>query len=92
MKAKLIKTGEVVEVYRTATGWASENPNFIRVFEESELDFDYCEWEIFRREIAKEALCVMISGGYGRGREKEQASLAVRYANELIKALREESK
>lgn len=92
MKAKLINTGEVVEVHKTTTGWASDNLNTTRFFNESELDFDYREWEIFRREIAKEALCVMISGGYGRGREKEQASLAVRYANELIEALKEEQK
>lgn len=77
MKARVIKTGEIVEVYRNATGWASENLNKIRFFEESELDFDYCEWEAFRREAVKEALCAMISGGYSRGREKEQASLAV---------------
>jgi hypothetical protein len=92
MQAKVIKTGEVVEVYKTTTGWVSETLNKIRFFEGAELDFDYREWEIFRREMAKEALCVMISGGYGSGREKEQASLAVRYADELIKSLKEESK
>ena len=61
---------------------------FLNPYEQYEED---CyDWANFRREAAKEALCVMISGGYGRGREKEQASLAVRYANELIEALKEE--
>ena len=91
MRAKVIKTGEVVEVHKTTTGWASENLNFIRVFEESELDFDYHEWEIFRREVAKDILCAMVGGAYGRGREEEQAHLAVQYADELIKQLKEKS-
>lgn len=54
MKAKVIKTGEVLEVYPTPTGWASGNLNVTRFFKESDLDFDYCEWEVFRREAAKD--------------------------------------
>ena len=92
MKAKVIKTGEVVEVHKTTTGWASDNLNTTRFFNESELDFDYRKWEDFRMEAAKDILCTMVGGGYGRGREKGQAALAVQYANELIEALREEKK
>ena len=46
--------------------------------------------EKFRREAAKDILCSMVRGGYGRGREKEQAKLAVAYADELIKRLWED--
>ena len=49
-------------------------------------------WDEYRREVAKDILCAMVGGGYGRGREEEQAHLAVQYADELIKALREEKK
>lgn len=49
-------------------------------------------WDEYRREVAKDILCTMVGGGYSRGREEEQAHLAVQYANELIKALKEERK
>lgn len=51
---------------------------------------DAPDWEKFRREAAKDILCSMVRGGYGRGREKEQAKLAVAYADELIKRLWED--
>ena len=44
----------------------------------------------FRREAAKDILCAMVSGGYGRGRESEHAYLAIKYADELIKHLKQE--
>ena len=53
---------------------------------------DTPDWEKFRREAAKDILCSMVRGGYGRGREKEQAKLAVAYADELIKRLWEDRK
>ncbi len=53
---------------------------------------DTTDWAAFRREAAKDILCAMVSGGYGRGREREQAQLAVMYADELIKQLKEEDK
>ena len=45
-------------------------------------------WDEYRREVAKGILCSMVSGGYGSGREIEQTKLAVQYANELIKQLK----
>lgn len=89
MKAKLINTGEVVEVYRTVAGWVSENQNKIRVFEESELDFDYCEWEAFRREAAKEILCALII--HCSLPREDGARIAIEYADELIKQLKDKS-
>lgn len=52
-------------------------------------DLDNCDWSAFRREVAKDILCEMVSGGYSKGREEAQASLAVDYADELIKQLKE---
>jgi len=48
------------------------------------------DWSSFRREAAKDILCAMVSGGYGRGRESEHAYLAIKYADELIKHLKQE--
>ena len=45
-------------------------------------------WDEYRREVAKDILCSMVSGGYRSGREVEQTKLAVQYANELIKQLK----
>ena len=91
MKAKVIKTGEVVEVHKTTAGWASGDLNHTRFFKESDLDFDYCEWEDFRREAAKDAMCQLIGMGRDDGYKyspEEVAHYAIVYADELIKALR----
>ena len=53
---------------------------------------DATDWEKFRREAAKDILCSMVRGGYGRGREKEQVKLAVAYVDELIRQLWEDRK
>lgn len=53
---------------------------------------DTTDWAALRKEAAKDILCAMVSGGYGHGREGEQAQLAVIYADELIKQLREDEK
>ena len=88
MKAKVIKTGEVVEVYQTPTGWASGDLSLTRLFKESDLDFDYCEWGVFRREAAKDilvALCTTMPINM-----KEDVSKAIDIADELIKQLKGE--
>lgn len=93
MKAKVIKTGEVVEVHKTTAGWASDDLNHTRFFKESDLDFDYCEWEDFRREAAKDVLCAIVAnnnlGYYGDSNTRIAAS-AIAIADELIKQLKEE--
>lgn len=48
------------------------------------------DWSAFRREAAKDILCAMVSAGYGRGIESKQASFAIKYADELIKLLKQE--
>lgn len=94
MKAKVIKTGEVIDVRQvTIDGWAFDDVDSVRFFYESDLDFDYCEWDVFRREAAKDILPSLImeaSKIYGfeslnKGIWSEQA---VEWADELIKQLR----
>jgi hypothetical protein len=54
---------------------------------ELENDFD---WQSFRAEAAKDILCSIIqSGYYGEDRIAHQSELAVGYANELVKQLKE---
>jgi hypothetical protein len=86
MKAKVIKTGEVVEVHKTTTSWASDNLNTTRFFNESELDFDYHEWEIFRREAAKNFTDALVSSGYGLN--PKTIAYAIEMSEELIEQLR----
>lgn len=103
MKAKVIKTGEVVEVYQTPTNWVSEDLNKIRFFEESELDFEFVDWDKFRREAAKAAMQGILASGddgwsltLAEGYKPEEkhsypigiARFAIACADELIKALR----
>lgn len=104
MKAKVIKTGEVVEVQKTTTGWASETLDRIRFFEDSELDFNFENWEAFRREAAKDILCavlgrverfytgVSIDGHNKIHDHKDFIKLAIKDADELIKQLKEKRK
>lgn len=90
MKAKVIKTGEVVEVYLTPTGWASGDLSLTRFFKESDLDFDYyCEWEAFRREAAKDILPAIIGKKSSMCSYGEVVEEAITFANELIKQLKD---
>ena len=53
----------------------------------SPTDFD---WQSFRNQAAKDILCSIIqSGYYGEDRIAHQSELAVGYANELVKQLKE---
>lgn len=53
---------------------------------QSAMDFD---WQSFRNQAVKDILCSMIQGGYGQDRIEHQSKLAVRYADSLIKQLKE---
>lgn len=92
MKARVIKTGEVIEVHRNISGWASDDQlNKTRLFDESELDFDYQNWDSFRREAAKEILCSMIQAGVD-DTWQNVVPAAIEGADELIKQLKEGKK
>lgn len=87
MKAKVIKTGEVIEVHRNISGWASDDQlNKTRLFDESELDFDYQDWELFRREAAKDFVVTLVSSG--NGLNPKNIAYSIEMADELIKQLK----
>lgn len=51
-------------------------------------DFD---WQSFRVEAAKDIMCSIIqSGYYGEDRIAHQSELAVKYTDELVKALKDD--
>lgn len=88
MKAKVIKTGEIINVIPMDGGWAANFVNGTRHFEDSELDFNFEDWEKFRREAAKDILSALCSfppiNNY-----KEDVRQAINIADELIKQLKE---
>lgn len=61
--------------------------DFEPINEESANDFN---WQSFRAEAARDILCSIIqSGYYGDDRMVHQSALAIGYANELCKQLKE---
>lgn len=95
MKAKVIKTGEIVKVIPMDGGWITNFINGARHFEDSELDFEFEDWEKFRREAAKMAMGQLIGMSRDDGYKyspAEVARYAIVYADELIKQLKEEKK
>lgn len=88
MKAKVIKTGEIVNVVPTEGGWVAVFENGVWHYTDSELDFEFADWGKFRREAAKDilvALCTTMPINM-----KEDVRQAINIADELIKQLKEE--
>ena len=79
----------VVQYVKKGTNGPIRSADDVEIVEEDKPK-DTTDWAAFRREAAKDILCSMVRGGYDWGREAEQGRLAVRYADELIKALKEE--
>lgn len=92
MTAKVIKTGVIVNVVRTGGGWVADFGNSIRHYADSELDFEFADWEKFRREAAKTAMLGILAGRKTHQGIQETAEYAIQYADELIKQLREDKK
>ena len=99
MKARIKSTGDIMPIAPYAkvtldvcddrgTPYEVDFEN-IELLNEDNVGSDV-DWSAFRREAAKDILCAMVSGGYGRGRESEHAYLAIKYADELIKHLKQE--
>lgn len=88
MKAKVIKTGEIVNVVPTEGGWVAVFENGVWHYTDAELDFEFADWEKFRREAAKDVLCAMIH--HQNSTDPTEVSIAIDIANELIKQLKEE--
>ena len=59
------------------------------VMYEENVSANNFDWQSFRAEAAKDILCSIIQGGYAESRIEYQSELAVRYADELIKKLKE---
>lgn len=89
MKAKVIKTGEIVNVIPMDGGWITNFINGARHFEDSELDFEFEDWEKFRREVAKDFTVAFVS--FGSGLNPKTIAYAIECADELIKQLKEKS-
>lgn len=93
MKARIKHTQQIIDVEWDIRGWIWDGPKGKRIFGEEELvffDSDNIDWQSFRAEAAKDILCSIIqSGYYGDDRIIHQSELAVKYADELIKQLKE---
>lgn len=88
MKAKVIKTGEIINVIPMNGGWAANLINGARHFEDSELDFNFEDWEKFRREAAKDFTVALVSSSSGLN--PKTIAYAIEMADELIKQLKGE--
>lgn len=57
MKAKVIKTGDIINVIPEQGGWCDTDfKSYSHHYEDKELDFEFQDWEKFRREAAKDML------------------------------------
>lgn len=95
MKAKVIKTGEIINVIPMDGGCVANFVNGARHFEDSELDFEFADWGKFRREAAKMAMGQLIGMGRDDGYKyspAEVARYAIVYADELIRQIKEDKK
>ena len=92
MKAKVIKTGEIINVVPMDGNWC--DPSEARYYNDEELDFSPAteDWDAYRREAAKDILCAIVRrAGFTldtHGRELE-IDTALNYADELIAKLKE---
>lgn len=86
MKAKVIKTGEIVNVTPMGNGWSTGDAYQRRTFTNSQLDFEFQDWDSFRREAARDILCAIISDKWAT---KSTVERAVKLADELVNELKE---
>lgn len=100
MKARNNKTGEIVTDFAISKEFGTisyfDSSKTLRIAHacdnewtiiDEESTFD---WQSFRNQAAKDILCSIIrSGYYGKDRIAHHSELAVGYANELVKQLKE---
>jgi hypothetical protein len=94
MKARIKHTDIIIDAVREPLGWLWNSIQGKVYLDKEELEFfdsdDNIDWQSFRAEAAKDILCSIIqSGYYGEDRIAHQSELAVGYANELVKQLKE---
>lgn len=91
MKARVKHTGEWITINPCNDGFYDVNTHDI--YEPDELDFTPgFDWSAFRREAAKDILCALAGNkDYLKviGRIEPETMLAVQFADELIKQLKE---
>lgn len=91
MNAKIKETGKWITINPCNDGFYDVETHDI--YEPDELDFvPEFDWQSFRREAAKDAMCQLIGMGRDDGYKyspEEVASYAIVYADELIKQLQE---
>lgn len=67
--------------------------NIYKIYQEGYQDRELDDWDAFRRDAAKDAMCALIGMGRDDGYKyspHEVARYAIVYADELIKQLKEE--
>lgn len=67
--------------------------NIYKIYQEGYQDRELDDWDAFRRDAAKDAMCVLIGMGRDDGYKyspHEVARYAIVYADELIKQLKED--
>lgn len=90
MKARIKETGEIVDLAQEVIGHKGERFQWFQLELIPEPYDEFFNWQSFRAEAAKDILCAIIqSGYYGEDRIAHQSELAVGYANELVKQLKE---
>lgn len=89
MKARVKKTGEIIDVIPELGGWcATDFKSYSHHYEDKELDFEFQNWEKFRREAAKDILAGLASWNLDH-EINEDVQLAINYADVLIAKLKE---
>ena len=98
MKARIRHTNIKVDVqpFYDETGYFAGFKDGYEYYRAADLvfpdtpDWDKTDWSAFRREAAKDILCALII--HRSLARKDGARIAIEYADELIKQLKEESK
>ncbi len=91
MKAKVKKTGDIINVIPMNGSWAVYLSDRVRYYGDEELDFEFQDWESFHREAAKDILAAIISGDklHCPLSCEEASNVAIQYADTLIAKLKE---
>jgi hypothetical protein len=91
MKARIKETGEIIDLAQEVIGHKGERFQWFQLELIPELYDEFFDWQSFRAEAAKDILCCMAKQRvYGEDSTiSHQSELAVKYADSLIKQLKE---
>lgn len=92
MKARVKKTGNIINVIPEQGGWCDTDfKSYSQHYEDKELDFEFQDWELFRREAAKDIL-IGICANWGKGfagKISDMPDRAIELVDALIAKLKE---